>query len=107
MLTHHTLSLYISSSPYQPLVALLSLFFAGVYRTRTDSLFLSRLVFEQAAAAAALLAKEEAQRILDEMTPAQKIERAKQAERAHLLQTCMELGVEIFDVSSLPSTSFL
>lgn len=35
------------------------------------------------------------------MTPAQKIERAKQAERAHLLQTCMELGVEIFDVSGL------
>jgi hypothetical protein len=48
-----------------------------------------------AAATLALKRKEEEANL----TPQQKIDRAKQAERAHLLQTCMELGVEIYDVS--------
>lgn len=34
----------------------------------------------------------------EELTPYARMERAKQAERAHLLQICMELGVEIYDV---------
>lgn len=34
----------------------------------------------------------------EELTPQLRMERAKQAERAHLLQICMELGVEIYDV---------
>lgn len=37
----------------------------------------------------------------DGLTPTQKLDRAKLAERAHLLATCMELGVEIHDVRSL------
>jgi hypothetical protein len=36
----------------------------------------------------------------EELTPQLRMERAKQAERAHLLQICMELGVEIYDVRS-------
>ncbi|CED85530.1 OTU (ovarian tumor)-like cysteine protease [Phaffia rhodozyma] len=34
-----------------------------------------------------------------ELSPQAKIDRAKQAERAHLLQICMELGVEIYDIA--------
>lgn len=34
----------------------------------------------------------------EQLTPQIRMERAKQAERAHLLQICMELGVEIYDV---------